>query len=362
MNRREFIGSGMGALAFASLAGTASAAAKKLAPPVEIGPILPEAAVARNAALSGRRAAYFCDDTIWMMRDLTRQHPKSMFDLPFLSVVKECHEKYGLRMQFNIFYRTDPSYGFDEFTLREMTDAYRDEWQANKDWLKLGFHALQEGPDFPWINADYADVTKIFGMTRGEIERFAGPGVFALGTVPHWCRMSSDGCRALKDLGIRIMDCTFGARWGYDADQRTRLSPHDVRRIERRRKPETTIYWREGFADGVPASICSYNHMDVPQHEKTVNTFNYLRDPVTGMSFKHFFGDAPVLNHCTLETLRARTEKLLGREMLVFSNHEQYFHPDYSSYQPEYADKIRLMSRLMHENGYPFVFLEELAS
>ena len=116
-----------------------------------------------------------------------------------------------------------------------------------------------------------------------------------------------------------------------------------------------------GFRDGAMASICSYNHMDVRQHELTVNTFGCLHDPVTGMSFKHLFGDAPVLNHCTLETLRLRTEGLLGREMLVFSNHEQYFHEDYAAYQPEYADKIRLMSRMMRENGYSFIFMEDLA-
>ena len=364
MNRRSFLKLGMGSAACAVLPRMAKGGERPAFTRTaeEIGPILVNSEIRRKAGLSGRKASFFIDDTIWIFRDLARQRPKSLFDNRLLGALGDCHDRFGLKMQFNIFYRTDPSYGFDEFTLREMTDAYRDEWQANKDWLKLGFHALQEGPDYPWINADYADVTKIFGLIRGEIERFAGPGVFARAVVPHWCRMSRDGCRALNDLGIRIMDCTFGARWGYEADQRPRLSSYNVGRIERRRKPETTIYWRSGFAEGVPASICSYNHMDVRQHEQTVNTFGFLRDPVTGMAFKHFFGDAPVLNHCSLQDLRERTEKLLGREMLVFSNHEQYFHSDYVNHQPEYADKIRLMAQLMHANGYSFIFLEDLVS
>ena len=47
-----------------------------------------------------------------------------------MKILKELHEKYGLKVQLNLFYRTDFYYGNDEFTLAEMTDAYKKEIQS----------------------------------------------------------------------------------------------------------------------------------------------------------------------------------------------------------------------------------------
>ena len=82
----------------------------------------------------------FIDDAIWIFRDLTRQRPQSMFDHPFLAVLKNAYERWGLKTQINLFYRTDYFYGMDEFNLSEMTDCYKMEWEAASDWLKLGRH------------------------------------------------------------------------------------------------------------------------------------------------------------------------------------------------------------------------------
>ena len=71
-------------------------------------------------------------------------------------------------------------------------------------------------------------------------------------------------------------------------------------------------------------------------------------------------GEAPCLNLCTPEQLKGDTEKLLGKEHLVFSDHEQYFYKDYLAYQADYMDKIRLMCRMMADNGYAFMLLEDL--
>ena len=47
--------------------------------------------------------------------------------------MKEAHDRFGMKVQLNVFYRTDFFYGNDEFTLTEMTDAYKAEWeQANR--------------------------------------------------------------------------------------------------------------------------------------------------------------------------------------------------------------------------------------
>jgi len=50
---------------------------------------------------------FYIDDVIWLFRDLTRQRPSSIFDHPFLAGLKSAHDKYGLKVQLNCFYRTD---------------------------------------------------------------------------------------------------------------------------------------------------------------------------------------------------------------------------------------------------------------
>ncbi len=361
MKRREFLMCGLGATA-ASLVPQTAAAAKTPAfaeGAEEMDPILTDSEIRVSGRLAGgKSASYFCDDAIWFLRDVTRQRPKSVFDHPFLAVLRECHEKYGLKAQINLFYRTDFFYGMDEFTLADVTDAYRGEFTANADWLKLGFHSLQEFPDYPWVNASYADVKKIFGMIKGEIVRFAGEDSFTTACVPHWCPMSMDGVRALKDCGVKVMECSVGPRYRYDGKPE-RLPYGHAFRILQNRKPEVGFYWRESRNAAISASVCSYNHISPAQAAETALSAKYVHDRTTGMNFKHMFCDAPCLNLCTPETLAADTAKILGREYLIFANHEQYFFKEYFAYQSDYADKIRIMSKTMCDNGYRFVLMQD---
>ena len=50
-----------------------------------------------------KKTYFYIDDVVWLFRDLTRQKPKSVFDNPFMKVLKEMHEKYGLKVQLNLF-------------------------------------------------------------------------------------------------------------------------------------------------------------------------------------------------------------------------------------------------------------------
>ena len=210
MNRRDFIRGVSASAASMALAqgahGCRSSAVPAFAEGAEdMGPILTDSEICRSPALAGKRkCSYFCDDAIWALRDVTRHAQRSLFDHPFFSVLRECHDKYGLTAQINLFYRTDFFYGMDEFTLADVTDAYREEFRANADWLKLGFHSLQEFPDYPWINANYGDVKKLFEMIRSEVVRFAGEESFAYACVPHWCPMSKDAILLMKVLVLEF--------------------------------------------------------------------------------------------------------------------------------------------------------------
>ena len=121
-----------------------------------------------------KKVQFFIDDVIWVLRDLTRERPKSMFDNAYMAMLKKAHDEFGVKVQLNVFYRTSFWYGDDEFSLSDMTDAYKKEWEQASDWLKMGFHSKEEWPDYPYINADYSLVDSNFKLIKGEIVRFAG--------------------------------------------------------------------------------------------------------------------------------------------------------------------------------------------
>ena len=129
----------------------------------ELGPTMTDVEVRRTRNIPGKRAAFYLDDVIFLFRDLARERPKSCWDHFLLAAFKEAHEKYGLKAQFNVFYRNDFYYGARgaEFTLRDMPDTWKAEFQAAKDWFRFGFHSYSEFPDYPWINASYEELRKL---------------------------------------------------------------------------------------------------------------------------------------------------------------------------------------------------------
>ena len=366
MNRKDFLKFGSGALMMSAMPFGARAAEKQVPEfakgAEELPPILDDFEYGRNPALKGRYASFFIDDAIWFLRDIARMRPKSLFDHPFLKPLKEYHDRYGLKLQINLFYRTDFFYGMDEFSLHEVPDTYKAEWQANKDWLKLGFHSLQEFPDYPWLNIDGDDVRKLFGMIKGEIDRFAGEGVFTTALVPHWCPMSEAGCRAMKELGIKIMECSVGARYRYDG-VRTRLPYGHAMRIEQNRKPETCLYRRLSEDTAINSSIGGYNNLTYEQARRTFGVFDYIYDKDVGIGFKELEDFQPLaagINLYRPEDLDAAFAKVLGKEFVVYSNHEQYFYRDYLAYQPDYSKKVLKCAQILHSAGYEYLFLEDL--
>ena len=94
MNRRSFLRFGSGAMMLSALPCGVRAEGQAKVPDFakgaeEMEPVLNEVELLANPALKGRTASFFIDDVIWVMRDLTRQRPKSLFDNPFMKPLKE---------------------------------------------------------------------------------------------------------------------------------------------------------------------------------------------------------------------------------------------------------------------------------
>lgn len=307
----------------------------------------------------GKKVFFYIDDVIWIFRDLTRKRPNSLFDNAFLSVMKKAHDEYGLKVQLNLFYRTDFYYGNDEFTLADMTDTYKAEWEENSDWLKMSFHSKQEFPDYPYVNANYDDVKDGYTAFKNEVKRFASEENIAKTVVPHWTIISKEGCKALADSGVKLLSLTTGNnRQEYSGDASTLPYGHAARLLQNK-KPETMVYERETKDTAISRALCSYNFAQPEEFNKVSGNFNYISDRETGINFKTLCNTS-ALNLNTLDEIDGVFEPVLGKEYIGTMIHEQYFYEDYFAYQPDFDKKIYKMAKILNDNGYEFFFAEEI--
>lgn len=254
-----------------------------------------------------KKVYFYIDDVIFCLRDITRQKPKSLFDNPYFKGLKEAHDKYGMKVQLNLFARLDFFYGRDEFHLDEVTDAYKEEFAQNSDWLKFCFHSRQEFPDYPYINASYEDVKVDFDYIKNNVFRFASEDNFTYGCCTHWRPISKEGCRALRDGGIKVLNSTYGVVEEYNDDPSVLPYGHSYRLLQNR-KPETKLFTRDTCEENISRSICTYNHMTPEQQEETYGALKTVYNEEFGLHFKSYMTGL-LLNICDMQTIKEIAEE-----------------------------------------------------
>lgn len=100
------------------------------------------------------------DDTVDLFKDLTDSNYKSIFENSTLSWVKTLHHEYGVVVTFYTMYESD------DFNLSQCPGIYKDEFIANSEWLKFGFHTLNGETSYETgdISSDY--LKTIYELTR----------------------------------------------------------------------------------------------------------------------------------------------------------------------------------------------------
>ncbi len=247
------------------------------------------------------------DDNIEFFQDLMKTNATSIFDHPYTKMLKDFHEKYGVKIQLNLFYQNPI------FNLSQMTDKYKKEWQDNSSWLKLSFHSLEESQR-PYLNSDYEEVYNDCKRAHKEILRFAGEESLAKTTTVHFARVTENGLRALKDCEIQ------GLLGLYGTDENPRNSYQSTE--------EEAVLLRHG--EIVPSNGIAYAGIDI------------------------------ILDRFTIPEILAQLAHLNGRNFLKIMIHEQQFYKRHVKYQPEYQDKLEAAFSFLKEHGYTPIFFEDL--
>lgn len=256
------------------------------------------------------------DDNILFLKDISKNAStyKSIFDNAYLGFLKEVHVKYGTKIHLNIYYQTDG------FNLSQMPDKYKNEWKANSGWLRISFHALQDQPDNPYLNAGYDEVKKDCEMVKAQILRFAGEEQFDHVTTLHWGAATIEGTHALRDSG-------YTGLAGY-------------------------------FNTGADESPVSY-YLDIDKRQHLKERFIW-RDNKEGIIFSRI---AIVINNSKLDKIVPNLDKLkVGTHKPGFIDlmiHEQYFQPNTVDFQPDFRQKVMTAVKWAADNGYKPAFLSE---
>lgn len=280
--------------------------------------------------LSGKKRYRFSvDDNIQFLRDLGTEPDSfaSLFDHWYLAFWRRMHDEYGAKIHLNTYYQTEDA----SWNTSLMPDKWRDEWEANAEWLHLSFHALMDKPDRIYRAATYDRMANDYELVVNEIKRYAGEAVLTNETTVHWAEAPVEACRALKDRGIDILIGLFWVRDGRC----------------------TTNY----YLDLSTTEYC--------------NTRDAWMDVQEGLTFVTC--DA-VVNGLALEdcvpTLEQQAAGPHTGELIELLIHEQYFRPDLiywpqgsatpaRYYQPDIQQKVETCLRWVSEHGYEPCFWSE---
>lgn len=265
--------------------------------------------------MNKKQYCFTIDDNIRFLEDIQKSQPASIFEQPFLAMLNRLHLRFGLKVQFNMFY----SYSPNSFSLTEMTDRYKDEFLSCRNWMRFSFHSRHNDPPFPYDNASSKVVMQDFNDVMINMERIAGKDCLAKTATLHYVSATSEACSELAKQGVLGLVGMF-----YNKPGREALHYYFSEKL-------SDIMWKENFYyDADTGLIFTRNHMVINQL--------YIEQIV------------PSLESCIQNN---RNLKFL--QVMI---HEQYFYSDYANYQPDFAEKLETTFKWMEQNGFVSCFLE----
>ena len=274
----------------------------------------------KNASMKYRLSL---DDNIECFKEIAENNYKSIFDQPYLRLMKDLNVKYGTKVHANIYYCcsefSTESSPKGSFNLSQFPDKYKGEFEEASEWLRLSFHAFKNLPDEPYAREDgrvYMNAYEECAMVNEEIIRFAGEKSLSDYTTIHWCRGTKEACKAFRANGYKYLQ------------------------------------------GGTPINY----YLTDEQFLEAVRKYGNYYDPETDLVF--------TTNSCMLNAAevgpteipkrldeRSKQYPLNGFIDLII--HEQYFYPHFHLHRPDYRERIEAGIRWCHEHGYEPSFRSE---
>ena len=269
-----------------------------------------------------KKYRFALDDNIWFLQNINENKDvfKSIFEDPYLNLLKSIHDKHNSKFHVNIYYET-PRHG--GFNLSQMTDKFKDEFIANSNWLRFSFHANADKPSRPYLFASYEQAYFELDRVNKEIIRFAGEECLSSTVLTlHWGDCSIETAKAFRDLGVRAIICEFMLNTDDNADLRL-------------------------YCDETQCSL--------------LRKYGFLYDKETDLIlFRHNSGIQRRAPEKIAEIMDRQLQESPLYEIKDVCLHEQYFYPEFKWYQNNYFEKLDATCQWCEEHGYEPIFMDEL--
>ena len=272
---------------------------------------------------SFKRYNFFFDDCSFFLRWIALNKPKSIFDEMFLGRLKTIHQKYGSHFMLNLFFHDD----HHDFSISDFPADYKTEFQENRNWLRLSFHARSEFPDRPYQSADAVKLAADYDEVYREVCRFAGPECFIPPMVIHWGMTNPENFHVLQERGTRCLAGGFLGCISHIGEKHsieiTDIGYHYEQDVAHYLKHAAHLWYDRKFDIILLSNLLCCNYSDV--------------DALTQI----FAGLSP------------------DRDTISLMSHEQYSYPDYFNYIPNHLDRVETACRLAYEGGFQPVWFPE---
>ena len=140
--------------------------------------------------LTGRGVFHLSfDDTILIFKELTENNYNSIFDNSTLGWFKELHTRYGVVISCYVYYEAD------NFNLKQVPEKYKNEFERNSDWLRFGFHSLNESTDY-----HIGEIASDYNLVVNELKRIVGEKAIDNFIRLQMYQGSLDGIKQLAEL------------------------------------------------------------------------------------------------------------------------------------------------------------------
>ena len=282
---------------------------------------------------SFKRYTVRIDDNSFVFTDLARERPSRLFEHFYLKGLKRLHERYGTKFILKCFYRND--HDPDHFTLDQMSDCYRGEFEDNADWLHFAFHAWSEFPDRPYQRCTEQKLAGDYDATTRELRRIVGEKACTPPTNVHWAMLPPNLFHVLRERGTRILTSA-----GFMAN---RIIVNGQAQDMGEGACDIGFFYEQDVARFMLDRRCFYDSDHDLFLSRTFFCFNI--DTPTEIEAKIRQEDAASI--------------ATGTEVLEAVGHEQYAYPRYKNFLPDYFERLETCCRLPTELGYRPVFFQD---
>ena len=136
------------------------------------------------------------DDVSICFKDLVdnEEQYKSLFEQPFFSFLKECHEQTGLKVTLYTYEM------HKDYSIILFSDKYKTEFEENSNWLKVGFHGKSSNEN---LNNDDDTLLKSYSIVTDILNKTTGSSAKTIRL--HYFFATQQDVDSLKKLGVTTL-------------------------------------------------------------------------------------------------------------------------------------------------------------